>query len=91
VREARKPKEAQFVVYCAIDIPAAHSGQVLWKRNAVTGLPEAYVPKLGEDQEVCQFASEVPKKPLTERAFKAIMDQMTQAMMEKARAAGLVI
>lgn len=88
---SQKARPAQFVVYGAIDIPAAHADHVMYRPCPKTGIPVAYVPKLGEDIEVCQFASEVPAKPISEKKFRAMMAQMTEAMLEKARSAGLVL
>lgn len=82
--------KAKFVVYCAIDIPADHANHVLWRKGKL-GLPEAYVPKLGEDIEVCQFALEVPTKPITLRKFQGLLADMSKALTEKAVAAGLVL
>jgi hypothetical protein len=83
--------DAKFVVYSAIDIPAEHTGQVLWRVNPlVPGGREPYVPTIGENKEICQLSIEFPVKPVSEKKFRQAMEQMTNGLIKKATAAGLV-
>lgn len=81
-----------FVLNAAVTISAPYAETVMYRPNPkVIGGMEPYVPQLGEDQEVCQFAAEFPVKPIKESHFRAAFKQMEDACVERARKAGLVL
>ena len=81
-----------FTMHGALTLNAPYVDGVLYRPNPkVIGGMEAYVPQIGEDQEVCQFAVEFPTKPLKESHLRAACKQMEEALVERARRAGLVI
>jgi hypothetical protein len=84
--------EPKFTVHAAVTIVAPYVPIVLYKPNPnLPGGREPYVPQEGSDNEICQMASEFPRKPVTERHFRQAFDQMREACLKRARDCGLVL
>lgn len=80
-----------FMIHGAVTITAPYVDHVLHRFNPMRKQMEPYVPQLGEDKEVCQFAAEFTDRCVSEKKFRAAMAQLTEAMIERARTAGLVV
>lgn len=87
-----EPKNPFFCLHSAVTIVGEYTDTVLYRPNPkVIGGMEPYVPQLGKDEEVCQFAVEFDRKIIPESHFRAAFKQLENACVERARRAGLII